>query len=260
MMTASSLSLNFSAVDYVAPSRRGAYPIVRDINLQFATGQFNALIGPNGAGKTTILRLACGLLSPTQGKVAVPGGRFDERSWRSRHLAYLPQFQSVAWPLSVREVAALGLYSYAEMTRAEIQVRVDAALQRCGVADLHDRLITELSGGERARVMLARILVSDAPFLLLDEPVQSLDPAWAIGLMTILAQEAAAGRGIICVMHDLNLVRHYCDRVALIGGGALHGFGEPVQIMRSDTLQSVFATPFQERDDFILPQLDPIVF
>lgn len=258
MMTASSLTINLHAVDYVVPARRGVHPIVRDINLQFAMGRFNALIGPNGAGKTTILRLACGLLSPTQGTVAVPHGRFDERAWRARHLAYLPQFQSVAWPLLVREVAALGLYSYAEMTRSEIQARVDAALERCGVADLHNRLITELSGGERARVMLARLLVSDAPFLLLDEPVQSLDPAWAIGLMTILAQEAAAGRGIVCVMHDLNLVRHYCDRVALIGAGTLQGYGPPAQIVRADILREVFATPFQDRDGFILPRLEPL--
>ncbi len=252
------MSLDLQAVHYDAISRRSRLPIVTDINLDFATGQLHALIGPNGAGKTTVLRLACGLLSPTQGEVVVQSGRFEDRQWRARHFAYLPQFQSVAWPLSTREVAALGLYSFAEMTRAEIQSRVEHALERCGVVDLRDRLITELSGGERARVMLARLLVSDAPFLLLDEPVQSLDPAWAIGLMTILAEEAAAGRGIICVMHDLNLVRHYCDQVALLGNGALQAYGVPARVIRAEILQSVFATPFQDRDGFVLPRLEPV--
>lgn len=250
------MSLDLQAVHYSVPSRKGFCPIVSDVSLQFPTGQFSALIGPNGAGKTTVLRLACGLMAPTQGSVAVQGGHFDDRGWRTQHIAYLPQFQSVAWPLSVHEVAALGLFSYSEMTRAEIHARVETALERCGVADLRHRLITELSGGERARVMLARLLVSDAPFLLLDEPVQSLDPAWAIGLMKILAQEVARGRGVVCVMHDLNLVRHYCDKVAAFCNGALFGQDTPARLLRADILEAVFGTPFQDRSGFVLPNLE----
>lgn len=213
-----------------------------------------ALIGPNGAGKTSLLRIAAGLETPQAGKIVFDAGDFSNPQARAQTLAYLPQFQNIAWPLLCRDVVALGLMPFGKPDEA----RIMAALQACGADQFADRPIDTLSGGEAARVHVARLLVGDAPILLLDEPVQSLDAAGAQGVMQLLRQAADDGKAVGLVVHDFNLAQQYCDAAVLLDKGALAGQGAPHELFTPATLAPIFGIEFTRAAadgvEYILPR------
>lgn len=234
--------------------RLGGKAVLRDAACRFEAGKILALIGPNGAGKTSLLRVAAGLQKPDSGTVHLDGAAFADPQARARKLAYLPQFQNIAWPLLCRDVVALGLLPFGIKDAA----RVEAALDLCGAAHFADRPIDTLSGGEAARVHMARLMVGDAPLLLLDEPVQSLDAAGAQAVMQILRQAANAGKAVGLVVHELNLAQHYCDAAVLMQDGAIVGHGAPQELFTPATLAPIFDIEFTRAAangvDYILPQ------
>lgn len=232
--------------------QRHGTALVAGLDARFERGGLHVLVGPNGAGKTTLLKLAAGLLTPSQGRVSLDGVDFAAPLARARQLAYLPQFQSVAWPLLAADVVALGLLPEGPLPAEEQRARVAAALDKCRAAPLAARRVTDLSGGELARVMLARLLVSRAQFLLLDEPVQSLDPGSALALLDILQAEAASGRGIVMVLHELNLAARYADTGWLMHGGRLVAHGEPGDVFTPSQLRPIFDAEFQQIGDHVM--------
>lgn len=231
----------------------GGQTAVAGISHSFRAGQLNVLAGPNGAGKTTLLRLAAGLLAPSRGAVNLTNMAFDDPVARAQYLAYLPQFADTAWPLAAEQVVALGLLPEGAMPRATHEARVRQALAQCGAAEFWGRPVTELSGGERARVMLARLLVSRAEFLLLDEPVQSLDPTGARDLLDVLTSEARVGRGVILVLHDMALAQRYAEHAVLMQAGRVFAAGPCEQVFTKANLTTLYGTPFEHFGELILP-------
>ena len=222
-------------------------PVVNGASAQFQAGQVTGILGPNGAGKTTLLRLAAGLLTPNAGHIALeyPAADFTQPALRARHIGYLPQHNGAAWPVRARDLVALGglageTWADGALASARQNQAVLEALDMCDAAHLSERAITALSGGEQARVFLARLLATEADILLLDEPVKMLDPAHQLKIMALLARLAEAGCTVVVVMHDLNLALRYCDHVVLMRDGVVYAQGAPQDVFTPDKLQRIF--------------------
>jgi iron complex transport system ATP-binding protein len=222
----------------------GERAVVRDVSAALAGGSLVGVLGPNGAGKSTLVRALLGLVRAT-GTVAVDGAQVAalSRGDIARRIAYLPQGQTLHWPLSVERLVALGrLPHLAPMSRigeADRQA-IARAMALAEVTALGERTATELSGGERARVLLARALAVEAPVLIADEPLASLDPAHQLHGMAILRAQADAGVLVIAVLHDLGLAARFCDRVMLLHQGALVADGAPVAVLTRERLRDVY--------------------
>ena len=223
----------------------GRRAVLQDIDATLAPGALIGIIGPNGAGKSTLVRAMLGLIDTTRGSVTIDGraiATLPPRD-RARAIAYLPQGQTLHWPLSVERLVALGrLPHLGPMSRigAADHDAIAAAMARTDVAHLADRIATELSGGERARVMLARALAVGAPGLAVDEPLAALDPGHQIDVMQLLAREARAGGLVIAVLHDLSMAARYCDRLLLLDRGTLVADGTPEEVLTQDRLRAVY--------------------
>jgi iron complex transport system ATP-binding protein len=226
-------------------ARLGRRAVLHDIDATLAPGALIGIIGPNGAGKSTLVRAMLGLIATTRGSVTIDGraiATLPPRD-RARAIAYLPQGQTLHWPLSVERLVALGrLPHLGPMSRigAADHDAITAAMARTDVAHLADRIATELSGGERARVMLARALAVGAPGLAVDEPLAALDPGHQIDVMQLLAREARAGGLVIAVLHDLSMAARYCDRLLLLDRGTLVADGTPDAVLTQDRLRAVY--------------------
>jgi iron complex transport system ATP-binding protein len=223
----------------------GGRPVLRGVDLYGCAGELVGLLGPNGAGKSTLLRALCRLLTPRAGEVTWRGRPIDRMSGRERALTlgYLPQGQVIHWPLSVRRLVELGrlpmLGPLSRLASADAAA-VDAAMAAAGVVELADRVTDTLSGGERARVLLARVLAAETPVLLADEPTASLDPFHALHVMTVLRGAAAAGRLVIAVTHDIGLAARFCERVVLLDEGRIVADGAPAVALTAERLQAVY--------------------
>ncbi|MEQ6334444.1 ABC transporter ATP-binding protein [Sphingobium sp. MK2] len=226
-------------------ARLGRRAVLHDIDATLAPGALIGIIGPNGAGKSTLVRAMLGLIDTTHGRVTIDGraiATLPPRE-RARAIAYLPQGQTLHWPLSVERLVALGrLPHLGPMSRIGVSDHdaIRAAMARTDVAHLADRIATELSGGERARVMLARALAVGAPGLAVDEPLAALDPGHQIDVMQLLAREAQAGGLVIAVLHDLSMAARYCDRLLLLDRGRLVADGTPDAVLTQDRLRAVY--------------------
>jgi iron complex transport system ATP-binding protein len=221
----------------------GTRRVVEGVSAEIGGGVIG-LIGPNGAGKSTLVRAIAGLI-PAEGAVLIDGNAVTDLPLRdrARRIAYLPQGQSVHWPLTVERLVALGrlphLAPFARPAAADAAV-IQQALARTDLIDLRDRPFDQLSGGERARVLLARALAVEAPLLLADEPLAALDPAHQIEVMALLRAEAARGVTVIAVLHDLTIAARWCDRLLLIDQGALVADGAPRDVLTADRMASVY--------------------
>ena len=209
----------------VTVARRGRL-LLDDVSLKLQPGELLGLLGPNGAGKTTLLRVMLGLLRPQSGRVEIGGVPLQELSPRERagHVAWLPQHSQAAEELPALEVALAARFRFDEPF-AVAQREARRALERVAVLSAAERPLGTLSGGERQRVALASLLAQAAPILLVDEPANHLDPAQQIDVYRLLGELWREGKTIVCVTHDVNLLRHLGDaarvRVAGVGSGKL---------------------------------------
>jgi iron complex transport system ATP-binding protein len=224
--------------------RLGGRTIVDNTSVVLSAREFVVLVGPNGAGKTTLIKALAGLV-PCFGKVEIEGR--DRATLKTRErakaLAYLPQGHEFAWPLPVAEIVALGRYPHADpfspVSPGDRQA-VAQALEVTGLKDFGNRIVTTLSGGERARVALARVLATQAKIVLADEPTMSLDPRHQFVVMEILRRVAHRGGAVLAVVHDLALAARYADRVLILEKGRIVASGKPDEALNPERVATIF--------------------
>lgn len=219
--------------------RLGRVHALSGASLVVRPGEVVGLVGPNGAGKTTLLRAALGLVRLQAGRARLAGRELSTLSdlQRSALAGYLAQERRVGWNLPAWRIASLGAAN-----RPPAQAREAAlhALARVGMADAAERGVLELSGGERARVLLARLLATGAPLLAADEPAAGLDPDAQLLALDLLRQEAEAGRAVVATLHELALAARACDRIVVIAEGRTVADGAPETALSSAVLADVF--------------------
>jgi len=219
--------------------------VLRDVSLSLSPGHLVALVGPNGAGKTTLLRALAGLV-PASGVVHVRGDALSSLSLRerARRFAYLPQGHLVHWPLPARDIVALGRYPHGATDPARLTAKdaeaVLRAMQAADVMEFSERRVTELSGGERSRVALARVLAVEAPVILADEPTSSLDPRHQLDVMKTLRAAADKAALVMVVTHDLGLAARFADTVLVLSDGRLVSQGVPAEALSEQVMAEVF--------------------
>ena len=243
----------------------GRTEILHGINFTALPGQVTAILGPNGSGKTTLLRALTEEVRYT-GQITLNGKDISgQRPWElASQRAVLPQATTLAFPFNVIEVVRLGLH---QGTSGNLDEIAQAALSKVGLAHYAERFYQELSGGEKQRVQLARVLAQvwnpvqdgEPRWLLLDEPVSSLDIGHQLEVMEIAANFAKAGGGVVAVMHDLNLTAMFVDQVAIISAGQCLSFGEPAEVMNDLNLSDAYGCAIRvnttptEGATFLLP-------
>jgi len=217
----------------------GGRRVLNGVSLSANAGEVVGVLGANGAGKTTLLRAALGLVPLDAGVARLAGDDVRRLSVaeRAHRAGYLPQERRVAWSLPAWRIAALGAVDL-----PDVKARATAlqALDRVGLSPLAERGVLEMSGGERARVLVARLLATRAPLLVADEPVAGLDPAAQLLICEVLRREAAVGAAVILTVHDLTTAVRYCDRLVVLEGGAVAAEGAPRDALTPAVLARAF--------------------
>ena len=220
-----------------ATARLGGRTVLEGVDLSVAAGELVAVVGPNGAGKSSAIRALAGLL-PLSGGHALLGGD-DVASLtpgeRAARVAYLPQERRIAWNLPAIEVAALGAPFLTDALE-----RARAALDEVEAGHLADRGVAEMSGGERARVLLARALATGARALLADEPTTGLDPEAQLMVLERLKARAAAGQGVLVSLHDLALAARFADRIVVLDAGRVVADAAPLAALTPAVMAATF--------------------
>ncbi|MFD7627694.1 heme ABC transporter ATP-binding protein [Streptomyces sp. NPDC059851] len=228
----------------------GGRAVLAGIDLAARAGEVLALVGPNGAGKSTLLAALAADLPAASGVVRIDGRPAD--AWTAAELALrravLPQAAESSFPFTVAEVVAMGRAPWSGTDRFDAGADEEAvarAMAATEVSGFAARPFTALSGGERARVALARVLAQQAPLLLLDEPTAALDLRHQELVLRICRERAAAGDAVVAVLHDLGLAAAYADRIAVLEGGRIAADGAPAEVLRADLLSRVYRQPVE---------------
>jgi iron complex transport system ATP-binding protein len=210
-----------------------------DVTATLRPGEVTAICGPNGAGKSTLLACLAGLLQPSAGRVmldekplaALPPGN------RAQAIGYLPQTPEIAWDVSVETLVSLGRIPWPGSGGGEA---IASALAAMDLAALRHRPVSRLSGGERARALMARVLAGEPRWLLADEPLANLDLAHAAALVARLRDQAVKGAGVVLVLHDLAQAMNHADRVLVLNGGELAADGPPAEALGEPVIARVW--------------------
>ncbi|MFL9653315.1 heme ABC transporter ATP-binding protein [Streptomyces sp. PB17] len=226
----------------------GGRPVLDGVDVDVRAGEVLALVGPNGAGKSTLLGALAADVPAAGGVVRVHGRPVAD--WSAHELALrravLPQSASLSFPFAVAEVVRMGRAPWTGGDReAEDDAAVAEAMARTEVAGFAERPFSALSGGERARVALARVLAQRAPLLLLDEPTAALDLRHQELVLRLCRERARAGDAVVVVLHDLALAAAYADRVAVLRAGRIAAGGPPAEVFAEGLLSEVYDQPVE---------------
>lgn len=227
------LTLNNLAVSY------GKTSVLEGVETSFESGQFHALIGPNGSGKSTLLKAMAGLLPLDRGHMT--GVESDIA--RAQQITYLPQNRMAHPQMKAADIVALGREPYRQAFRSLSEVdksAIEAAILKTDINDLRETPYGILSGGQQARVLLARALAVEARIILVDEPVAALDPYYQLSILNCLKDEARKGRTIIAALHDLSLTEQFTNKIHVMNNGRLVVAGDKAAALSPEILKNVF--------------------
>lgn len=226
-------------------------PVLHAIDLMVQKGEMVALLGPNGSGKTTLIKLACGVLRPTEGEIHLDGSSLRRLKRRevAQRVAVVPQQFHMPFAFTLREVVLLGrtpfLRAFSDEGERDHQA-VNRAMELMGLKELEQRFFNELSGGERQKGILAMALAQEPKLLLLDEPTAHLDINHQVEILELVkGLNREQGITVIGAMHDLNLAALYFDRLILLKEGRIFADGPPSQVLTEETIQDVFSASVQ---------------
>ncbi len=211
---------------------------LEDVSTALEPGTITAICGPNGAGKSTLLSAMAGLLHPDRGEVLLDGdplGRLHPRK-RAQAIGYLPQSSEVAWDVSVANLVSLGRLPHGDRGK----FAVASAMAATDLSDFAHRPMSTLSGGEKARALLARVLTGEPRWILADEPLAALDIAHQLSLLRVLRTEAQKDTGVVLVLHDLALAMNHADRVIVLDRGVLKADSAPEEALSLDIIIDVW--------------------
>ena len=223
----------------------GERGVLNGFNLSVEQGSFVAIAGPNGVGKSTLLRLVSGVISPSRGSIEVAGQDILALSTRERArlVSVVPQDPELPHGAPAIEVVLMGRNPHLGLLSwendSDVQTAVEA-MRMTYTEDLLDRSVDELSGGERQRVAIAIALAQQTPFILLDEPTANLDLAYQPAIMELMRGLVSSGKTILAAVHDLTLAAQFCDKVALMSGGASLTVGTPEETLTEENIKTVY--------------------
>jgi iron complex transport system ATP-binding protein len=228
----------------------GGTQVVKSATLCVSPGELVAVLGANGAGKSSLIKAGLGQLPTDSGKIALNGQnpRTVSPTARARQVAYLPQSRPLAWPLSVRDIVALGRFAYGAAPgrlSAKDAAAVEVALETCDIAHLGQRATNSLSGGELARVHIARALAAGAPLLVADEPTAALDPAQAFSILQVVVDFCTKGGAALIILHDISLAARFASRIIVMKHGSIIADDAPLKALTPAILQAAFGIKAQ---------------
>ncbi len=223
--------------------------VLSDISTSFTRGRVTAIIGPNGAGKSTLIRALVGLTDVSRGSVSVDDQPLMSLplAERARRIGYLPQDAQPSWAITVRDLVSLGRLPhrgrFAAQGTADLAA-IEQAMSQTGTLHLADRTVDTLSGGECARAKIARVLAGDPDWIIADEPLANLDPPHQRDLLRLLKQSAAAGKGVIVILHQLNAAARAADDILILKDGVLVAQGPCLETLTPENLNNTFDMAF----------------
>jgi iron complex transport system ATP-binding protein len=222
---------------------RGGRTVIENLSVRLVPGEITAIVGPNGAGKSSLLLGLAGLLPPLAGRVTLEGAALAALAPRdrARAIGYLPQSPDIAWDVAVEALVALGRLPWRDRGTEHIE----AALAALDLEALRHCPVSRLSGGERARVLLARVLAGTPRWILADEPLAALDLAHQIALIAHLKTCAKEGRGVVVVLHDLAVAMNHADRVLVLKDGRLVAKGPPREALQPEVIARAWGVAAQ---------------
>ncbi|USR79697.1 heme ABC transporter ATP-binding protein [Arcanobacterium pinnipediorum] len=222
----------------------GSRQILHDVSLSVNYGEVVGLLGPNGTGKSTLVGIMAGDLEADQGSVRYEESELAQFSRRELAQTRSVMPQAIDFPFSymVQDIVAMGRQCWDPDPQRDQEI-VSSSLERTDVGGFEDRDVTRLSGGEKARVTLSRVLAQEASVVFLDEPTAALDIAHQERTMQICRELAQAGHAVIAVMHDLQLAGTHCDRIALMSHGSIAAYDRPEVVLNSELLSQVYDWP-----------------
>ncbi len=226
-------------------------PILQEISETLQAGEFYGILGPNGSGKTSLIRHLLRTLPAESGRIALEEKELASYSRKelARKVSFVPQNTNIDTGFSVYDIVAMGRTPYLKKFTALRQEDREAIREAMAITDcekLKDKLFSNLSGGEKQRALIARAIAQDTPWMILDEPIASLDIKHQIGVMeTLKMRNQASGCTVIAILHDLNLAAAYCSKIVLMKQGKIFAAGDVKDVLTPKNLQEVYEIEFQ---------------
>ena len=220
------------------------HPVLSEVSAEFAAGRFSVILGPNGAGKSTLLACLAGLSRPDRGSALIDDEPIADMpaKTRAKAIGLLPQGAETHWAMQAQALVALGRYPHRNglgPSDADHQAII-SAMSATGTTEFATRPVTELSGGERARVLVARVLAGEPAWILADEPLANLDPGYQLDMLSLLRAQADTGTGVIAVLHDLHHAVRFADHVVLLHEGKVFAQGNVQSVITAANLSAVY--------------------